>query len=159
MRLRQSESNLVGAQSGVEQALERHCQRTLLLVALAFVVFAPPHMVAVLGDVGEVREIAEGADHAHRLVARQVLQQPVEHAPGRGVALQAVGHRELAHALDQLERLVPFLLADHVAQDAAQQPDVLDQRAILLRRVGVRVDGRSAGGRSGHGGLLRSGDL
>ena len=43
---------------------------------------APAHVVAVLGDVGQVREVAEGADHADRLVARQVLQQPVERAAG-----------------------------------------------------------------------------
>ena len=50
---------------------------------------APAHVVAVLGDVGQVREVAERADHAHRLVAGQVLQQPVEHAPGAGVASSA----------------------------------------------------------------------
>jgi hypothetical protein len=67
-----------------------------------------------------VAEVAEGADHGHRLVGRQVLQQPVEHAAGAGVGLQPVGHRQLPHPFDQLEGGLAFLLADDVTQDAAQ---------------------------------------
>jgi hypothetical protein len=137
VRLRQHRGHVAGAQAGLEQALQAHAERAFLQVAFALVHLAPPHVVAVLGDVGQVAEVAEGADHAHRLVARQVLQQPVEHAPGRRVTLEPVGHRELAHALDQLEGLVPFLLANHVAEDAAEQPDVLDQRAVLGGGIGA----------------------
>ncbi len=68
--------------SACGQPLEGHRQRAFLQVALALVVLAPAHVVAVLGDVGQVREVAEGADHADGLVARQVLQQPVERAAG-----------------------------------------------------------------------------
>jgi hypothetical protein len=64
------------------QRLEGHRQRALLQVALALVHFAPAHVVAVLGDVGQVREVAERADHADGLVAGQVLQQAVQHAAG-----------------------------------------------------------------------------
>ncbi len=120
-----------GAVVGAVQPLEGHRERAFLLVALAFVHDAPAHVVPVLGDVGQMAEVAEGADHAHHLVGGQVLQQPVEHAAGAGVGLQPVRHRELAHALDQFESLLAFLLADHVAEDAAEQPDVLDERLVL----------------------------
>ena len=104
-------------------------------MALALVHAAPAQVVPVLGDVGEVREVAEGADHADRVVAAQAHQQPVEGAAGALVALQAVGDGELADALDQLVGGLALLLADDVAEDAAEQADVVDQRLVLLRRA------------------------
>ena len=62
------------ADAGLGQALERHRERAFLQMALPLVVIAAAHVVPVLGDVGQVREVAERADHAHRLVAAQVLQ-------------------------------------------------------------------------------------
>ena len=113
------------------------CERAALQVPLALVHRAAAQVVPVLGDVGEVREVAEGADHAHRAVARKAGEQPVEGAAGGGVALQPVGDRELADPLDQVERLLAFLLADHVAEDPPEQADVVDQRLVLGRgRVG-----------------------
>jgi hypothetical protein len=132
--------DVAGAVVGRVQALERHRQRSVLQVAFALVVRAPAHVLAILGDVGQVREIAEGADHAHRLVGGQVLQQPVQHPPGAGVLVDAVGHRQLAHALDQLEGGQPFLFPDDLAEQASEQADVLDQRAFLVRRRGGRPD-------------------
>ena len=90
-----------GADVGLGQAIKRHRQRAFLQVALGLVHFATAHVVAVFGDVGQVREVAERADHAHRLVARQVFQQPVQRLAGGGVLLEAVADRQLAHALDQ----------------------------------------------------------
>ena len=55
--------------------------------------------------------------------------------PAPRVALQPVGDGELAHPLDALERRLAFLLADHVAEDAAEQADVVDERLVLLRRA------------------------
>jgi hypothetical protein len=69
----------------------------------------------------QVREVAEGADDAHRVVAAQAHEQPVEGAAGALVALQPVRDGQLAHALDALERGLAFLLADDVAEDAAEQ--------------------------------------
>ena len=112
--------NVGRAVVGAVQPLEADRQRAFLLVAGALVLQATAHMVPVLGDVGQVREVAEGPDHTHRLVGRQVLQQPVEHPPGAGILLQPVGHRQFAHALDQLEGVLAFLLADDLAEDPAQ---------------------------------------
>ena len=120
-------------------------------VALAFVVVTPAHVVAVFGNVGQVRKIAEGTNHADGLLARQVLQQPVERTPGLRVALQAVGDRELAHPLDQLERGLAFLLADHVAEDAAEQANVVDQRPVLLGGVAAGAAAGCKGFGAGHG--------
>ncbi len=39
---------------------------------------------------------------------------------------------ELADLLDQLVSLGAFLLADHVAKDAAQQADVFDEGAFVV---------------------------
>jgi hypothetical protein len=135
IRLRQHLGDLAGADVGAGQALEGHCQRAFLQMALGLVVFTAAHMVAILGDVGQVAEVAEGTNHAHRLVTGEVLQQAVEHASGRGVPLQPVGHRELAHALDQLEGLGALLLADHVAEDAAEQANVVHQGPVLGRSI------------------------
>ena len=132
------------ADVGSREALQRHRQRPFLQVALALVVIAAAHVVAVFGDVGQVRKVTERADHADRLVAGQVLQQPVECAAGLRVTLQPVRDRELAHALDQLERRLAFLLTDHVTEQATQQPDVVDQRAVFLGGVATRHASRLA---------------
>ena len=140
-----------GAHVGRAEPLERHRQRALVHVALLLVVFAPAHMVAVFGNIGQVREIAECADHADGLVAAQVLQQPVQRAAGLCVLLQAKRHRQLAHALDQLERGLALLFADHVAQDATEQTDVVDQRAVLFGGVSGRAAaGNGSDARHGH---------
>jgi hypothetical protein len=52
--------------------------------------------------------------------------------PGALVALQPVGDGELANPLDALERGLAFLLADDVAEDPAEQADVVDERLVLL---------------------------
>ena len=113
------------------------------------VVFTPAHHVAVLGGVGQMREVTESADDAHRLAVGERLQQLAERLARVGVALQAEGHRKLADALDQLECFGALLLAYDLAQDAAEQPDVLDERDALVRRIQVLGTARSGGG-AGH---------
>ena len=98
---------------------------------LSLVMLTPAHVMPVFRNVGQVRKIAERANHTHRLIPAQVLQQAVQGAAGLGVALKPVGHRELAHALDQLEGVLALLLADHFAENAAEQADILDQRQVL----------------------------
>jgi hypothetical protein len=93
---------------------------------------AAADVVAVFGQIGQVREIGEGANHAHRLVAGQALEQLLERLVGRFVGIAPEGHRKLAHLLDQLVGRPAFLLANHIAQNAPQQPYVLDQRQILV---------------------------
>jgi hypothetical protein len=146
--VRQGLGNVAGTHATPCQPLEAHCQRARLHHAAALVALALANVLAVLRQVGEVREIAEGAHHRDCLLDRQVLQQPVQRAAGAGVALEPVGHRQLADALDQLEGGRALLFADHVAEDAPEQADVFDQRAVFFVGAGM-VAGVPGCGRHG----------
>ena len=148
-----------GAVVGVVQALERHRQRAVLQVALALVVRATPHVLAILGDVGQVREVAERPDDAHGLVGGEVLQQAIQHSPGAGVLVDAVGHRQLAHAFDQIEGGQSFLFPNDLAQQPSEQADVFHQRPFLVdcrgdglgrRTLSRRLDGLAGGSGARH---------
>jgi len=66
---------IVGAHAALprirEEARQRRGQRRS---ALAADVARAADVVAVLGDVGEQREVAERPDHHHRLVGRKPIQ-------------------------------------------------------------------------------------
>ena len=89
-------------------------------------------VMLVLGDVGEVREVAEGADDLDGLAARQAVQRRFELAPRRVVLVAVEADRRLADALDDVEDRLAFLLADRVAEDPAEQADVVAQRKVLV---------------------------
>ena len=98
-------------------------------------------------------EVGEGADHAHRLVAAQALEQRLEFAVGTLVVVVPKCHRQLSDLLDQIKRRRTILLADHIAQDATEQPDVVDQRLVFVGRFGVAERGLgTAVGGGFHGG-------
>ena len=80
-------------------------------------------------------EVGEGADHAHRLLARQRLEQPLQRLIRLGVGVAAKSDRQFSHPLDLLVGSHAFLLADHVSQDPAQQADVLHQRPFIVFRT------------------------
>jgi len=103
-------------------------------------------VVAVLCQVGQVAEIGKGADHAHRLVARQGLEQLLERAVGLLVRIAAEGDRELAHLLHQLIGGHALLVPDHVPQNAAEQADVVNQGLVLVGSFHARVSGMGGGG-------------
>ena len=133
------------------QARQRHVYAALLRVAGPFMDGAPPDMVPVLGQIGQVAEIGEGADHADRLVAAKSGQQLLEGAVGFVVGVTAKGHRKFADLLDQVESRLAVLVPDHVAQNAAQQADVFDQRAFVF----TRAFGGFGGWGFGHGVRVR----
>jgi len=84
------------------------------------------------GDVGQVRKVAEGADHAHRLIAAQILQEFVERTAGLGVALEPVSDRQLCERV-RSTRMHPCLpVPGSRREDAPQQSDVLHQRSVLF---------------------------
>ena len=151
VRMRQGGRHLRRLDARAGEPLETHRQRPRVLVAGTLVNAATAHVVAILRDVGQVAEVAERADHAHRLVGRQALEELRQVAPGVVVALEPVGHRELADAFDQLVRLLAFLLADHLAEDAPEQPDVLHQRRVFGRGVVAAAAGRRWSRGSWHG--------
>ena len=66
-------------------------------------------VVQIFGNVGEMREVAEGAHHDHRLVAREAVEDAFEFLARREVVIAAKGDRALADALDQFELGIAFL--------------------------------------------------
>ena len=100
-------------------------------------------LLRVLGDVEQVRKIAERAHHLQGLLDVERVQQCVQFRPGRrgafGIGLGAPErHRGLADALDFLEHVRARVLADHLAEQPPEQPPVLAQQLLLgvLRGVG-----------------------
>ena len=106
---------------------------------------AAADVVPVLGQVGQVAEIGEGADHAHRLgradsaLSRFLSARSAAWSASRRKATDSVRIFSTSSIA-----LLALLLADHVAEDAAEQADVVDQRLFvrLLRRLGARSGGR-----------------
>ena len=89
----------------------------------------------VLGDVGEMREEAEGADELQRLVAGQRVQRVFELVARGAVLVAAEPDRALPDALDRGKGGVAVLLTHRVAKDPAEEPDVLAQRQVLVGGV------------------------
>ena len=129
------------------QARQRDLDASCLGLARTLVQHAATDVMAVLGEIGQMAEVGEGADHAHRLLARQRLEQPLERPVRPRVGVAAKGDRQFADPLDQLVGSHAFLVADHVSQDPAEQPDVLDQRPFIVFRAPRRGSRR----RRGHG--------
>ena len=96
-----------------------------------------PDVVLVLGDVGEVRKIAEGAHDAHGLADRHAVEDQFQLAPRRLVVVAMEPDRGLPDALDQVEHVGALLVAHGVAEDAPEQPDVVAQPGIFLERRGL----------------------
>ena len=112
---------------------------------------AAANMVAVLGQIGQVTEVGEGADHADRLLRRKRLEQGLERAVGLLVGVTAEGHRQLAYALDQLVGFDAFLLANHITQHAPEQADVFHQGFFVGAGATNRRVGWGRGRAGGHG--------
>jgi hypothetical protein len=121
--------------AGPAQPGQSHFDAAFLRFARAFVNGAPADLVPVFRQVGQVAEIGEGTDHAHRLPGRERLEQALERLVRLRVGIAAEGDRELADPFHQFESRHAFLFPDHVAQDPAEQPDVFDQRTIVVART------------------------
>jgi hypothetical protein len=114
---------------------------------------AAPILVDVLSDVDEVREVAEGADDIERLRDGEVVEQGDElPAHRRRVVVDRAPkpHRGLADGLDACVACLARLRAQHVAEEAAQEPRVLAERQVLVgfggRRRGDRFGSRRCDG-------------
>jgi hypothetical protein len=101
---------------------------------------AAPVLLLVLGDVEEMREVAERAHQVQRLLGVQGVQLALELGAGR--FFLAKRHRLLADALDALERLLAHLLADHFAQQPPEQPAVFAEQQFLLFHERQRIIGQ-----------------
>ena len=96
---------------------------------------APPILMHVLGEVRQVREVAERTDDVERLRDREPVEQPRERglrAAGIGGVRSPEPDRRLPDRLDPFECRIAGLRAQHVAQQASQETRVLAQRQVLV---------------------------
>ena len=102
----------------------------------------PAVLMDVLGDVREMREVAERTHDVESLRNRQAVQQRGEFALD-GIGIAGTGapeaDRRLADRLDARESVVAGLTPQHVAEQTSEQARVLAQRQILVGRVLGRV--------------------
>ncbi len=89
-------------------------------------------VMLVLGDVGQMREVAEGPHDRERLVGRQAVEGRFELAPGAGLVVAMEADRGLADVFDEFKGLLALLFAHRVAENAAEQTDVVSQRLVLV---------------------------
>ena len=91
----------------------------------------------LLGDVRQVQEVCERAGERNRGVDRQLLELGGQRLE---VAIRAragrLGHG--ADALDGLEQPIAFVGAERVAQQLAEEPDILSQRFVRIDLHRVR---------------------
>ena len=83
------------------------------------------NMVLILGDIGEVREEAEGANELNRFVGREAVQGGLEIATSRRVLLSTEPDRVLSNLLNGVENGLAALLADRVPKDPPEQIEYL----------------------------------
>ena len=132
---------------------QRHFYAALLRITRTLVHLAAANVVAVFGQIGQMAEVGEGADHAHRLVAREPFEQGLQGLVGLRVRVAPKRHRELAHLLHQLVRSQTLLLANHIAQHPPQQADVVNERLVfgLLFHPGMLAPEVGQGLQTGYG--------
>ena len=110
-------------------------------------------VMLVFGDVGEMREIAVGANDRERLIGAKAVERRLELTPGGDLIVAMEPDRGPADLLDQLEDLFAFLLAHRVAEDSAEQADVVAERHILIRLFRRLVGHAVDRGVEGHRGM------
>src|SRR5512138_2073591 len=91
---------------------------------------AAPVLVHILGNVEQMREIAERTHYMQRLVDGQRIELRGELRVIRLAAPEA--DRALADGLDAAARGFADLLADDLAEQAPEEPPVLAQQNLLV---------------------------
>ena len=100
-------------------------------VAGSVVQLLPADVVLVLGQVGQVAEIREGANHADRLFAGERSQLLFQSLAGQRIGIAAKRHRQSANVLNQGKGVIALLLTNHISQNAPQPSDVVHQGPVL----------------------------
>src|ERR1700680_4670761 len=77
-------------------------------------------VMLILGDVGEVREVAERPCDLHCLTGPQIVQDGLQCAPRRLVIVAMEADRRLPNAFDDIEDRFSLLLSDSVAKNTAE---------------------------------------
>ncbi len=133
----------VAVEAGALEVVEGGDEAAELRSRAVFVVeAAAPLVMDVLGGVGEERQPAERPDQVQLLVDRPLRQrrgQRVERAAPVTAGIDGAP----PHGFDEVEHLVTGLVADDVAEDAPEQPDVGAEGLVLTEHAG---HGRAPGG-------------
>ena len=91
----------------------------------------------VLGDIGQQGEDREPVRQPDRVVQRHVGQQPLQLGRPLGSGMSVIADRGHANRLDPVVQTLAALVADDVAQQAAQQPHLLAQAFVGGRGSGL----------------------
>ena len=134
-------ASAAGPMPAVARAVERVRQAALARRGAGDLVGArAADVVLVLGDVGEVREVAEGPHHDHGLVGASAGRAMASSSARAAASSSRWKRIELRRMRSMsLEGLRALLLAHGVAEQAAEQADVLAQRQVLVVVVGQAV--------------------
>ncbi|MNQ89930.1 hypothetical protein D3C85_1052540 [compost metagenome] len=130
---------LLRAVPGGQQALQQVTEHAVF-EGLGLSGAAPADAVVLLGDVGQVEELVEGAGHRQQFVIAEPVEGLVELALTLGRAL-AGGLGALADTLDLVEKGLAQLGADGVAEQLAEQVDILAQARVDFGHFRLSVTG------------------
>ena len=81
-----------------------------------------------------MREIGESTHDANRFADRHAVENDLELAPGGIVVISMESDRGLSDSLDQIEYVRAFLVANGVAEDTTEQPDIVPEPSVFLKR-------------------------
>lgn len=85
----------------------------------------------VLGDIYEIRKVAEYPNDRDRPVHRQSPEQSVERMSGLAVGIALEGDAQAPDFLDEFEGLHAYLLPDGFSKKPSKKTDVLAKLAVL----------------------------
>ena len=124
--------------AGCVETRERVLERLARDAALVLVGAPAPEPVVLLGDVRELEEDAERAQHDGLALERQRRDRLLERLALPAAARPA---RERADPLDEVEHLLPLLLDEHAPEQVAEQADVRAQAGIRSHPPSLRARG------------------
>ena len=127
LELRYRCPQLIVADSGLAQACDRIGERLARHPALVLVLAAAAQAMVLLGDVRELEEDRERAQHRGLLLEREGADGFLEL---RALARLARVTRETANLLLQHEQLLALLLDEDVSEHVAEQADIGAERRV-----------------------------
>ncbi len=92
-------------------------------------------MVLILRQIGELGEVAEGANHQDGTARAEALEDGLQVVPCLRILGAVEAHGTLPDPFDEKEGLFSLLLPYRISQHPPEQADVLLQGKVL---VGVR---------------------
>ena len=125
---------------GGRQRIQRKNQAALARRRARQVMGATPaDVVLVLGDIGQLQEVGKCADDSLRRITWQGIEQGGQFGAGGRVVVAGKAHRCLADTLDDREDGIALLLTYGIAENAAEQADVVAEGFVLVGVERVQV--------------------